>query len=155
MYVADVTDPCILLLDFLKNYDITLDLKKRELHATGEEVPLFGLDTRTSLVSDFGFRRHRCSGREVVPVRLANISDGMKSYQKGEEIATCSAVTSIEQRNGRTSAVPMDDLMEQQTGRSTRREAKDNSQKFDPRIARCLLLLVQGCGANETHTTPN
>ncbi|GBO17450.1 Transposon Ty3-I Gag-Pol polyprotein [Araneus ventricosus] len=41
IYVADVTDPCILGLDFLKKFNFTVDLEKNEIRTGGEEIPLF------------------------------------------------------------------------------------------------------------------
>ncbi|GBM66435.1 Transposon Ty3-I Gag-Pol polyprotein [Araneus ventricosus] len=41
IYVADVTDPCILGPDFLKKFNFTVDLEKNEIRTGGEEIPLF------------------------------------------------------------------------------------------------------------------
>ncbi|GBN95127.1 hypothetical protein AVEN_247752-1 [Araneus ventricosus] len=41
IYVADVTDPCILGLDFLKKFNFTVDLEKNEIRTGGEEILLF------------------------------------------------------------------------------------------------------------------
>ncbi|GBO17950.1 hypothetical protein AVEN_43136-1 [Araneus ventricosus] len=41
IYVADITDPCILGLDFLQKFIFTLDLEKNEIRTGGEDIPLF------------------------------------------------------------------------------------------------------------------
>ncbi|GBM43856.1 hypothetical protein AVEN_256730-1 [Araneus ventricosus] len=41
IYVADITDPCILGLDFLQKFNFTVDLEKNEKRTRGEEIPLF------------------------------------------------------------------------------------------------------------------
>ncbi|GBN23354.1 hypothetical protein AVEN_228723-1, partial [Araneus ventricosus] len=41
IYVADITDPCILGLDFLQKFNFMVDLEKNEIRTGGEEIPLF------------------------------------------------------------------------------------------------------------------
>ncbi|GBO34921.1 hypothetical protein AVEN_272849-1 [Araneus ventricosus] len=41
IYVADITDFCILGLDFLQKFNFTVDLEKNEIQTGGEEIPLF------------------------------------------------------------------------------------------------------------------
>ncbi|GBN29258.1 Retrovirus-related Pol polyprotein from transposon 412 [Araneus ventricosus] len=41
IYVADVTDPCILGLDFLLKFNFKVDLEKNEIRTGGKEIPLF------------------------------------------------------------------------------------------------------------------
>ncbi|GBM08894.1 hypothetical protein AVEN_57441-1 [Araneus ventricosus] len=41
IYVADVTDPCILGLDFLQKFNFTVDLENNEIRTVEEEIPLF------------------------------------------------------------------------------------------------------------------
>ncbi|GBM33146.1 hypothetical protein AVEN_83662-1 [Araneus ventricosus] len=48
IYVADVTDPCILGLDFLKKFNFTVDLEKNEIWTGGEEIPLFSASAQHS-----------------------------------------------------------------------------------------------------------
>ncbi|GBL92230.1 Transposon Ty3-I Gag-Pol polyprotein [Araneus ventricosus] len=40
IYVADITDPSILGLDFLQKFNFTVDLEKNEIRTGGEEIPL-------------------------------------------------------------------------------------------------------------------
>ncbi|GFT92042.1 CCHC-type domain-containing protein [Nephila pilipes] len=41
VYVADITSPCILGLDFLREFNFTVDLEINEIRAGGEEISLF------------------------------------------------------------------------------------------------------------------
>ncbi|GFW02867.1 retrovirus-related Pol polyprotein from transposon 412 [Trichonephila clavipes] len=66
VYVADIADPFILGLDFLKEHGFTLDLNKNELRSIHEEVTIFKIEHRTESIR-----------------------------QKGEVLATCSPVTCV------------------------------------------------------------
>ncbi|GBN49208.1 hypothetical protein AVEN_134576-1 [Araneus ventricosus] len=46
IYVADITDPCILGLDFLQKFNFTVDLEKNEIRTGGEEIPLFSANAK-------------------------------------------------------------------------------------------------------------
>ncbi|GBN65239.1 Retrovirus-related Pol polyprotein from transposon 297 [Araneus ventricosus] len=48
IYVADITDPCILGLDFLQKFNFTVDLEKNEIRIGGEEIPLFSASAEHS-----------------------------------------------------------------------------------------------------------
>ncbi|GBL81193.1 Retrovirus-related Pol polyprotein from transposon 412 [Araneus ventricosus] len=48
IYVADITDPCILGLDFLQKFNFTVDLEKNEIRTGGEEIPLFSASAEHS-----------------------------------------------------------------------------------------------------------
>ncbi|GFY17974.1 retrovirus-related Pol polyprotein from transposon 412 [Trichonephila clavipes] len=45
-YIADITDPCILGLDFLKNNNFKLDFENSNMHSKFEDITLFGLQTQ-------------------------------------------------------------------------------------------------------------
>ncbi|GFS76524.1 retrovirus-related Pol polyprotein from transposon 297 [Nephila pilipes] len=45
VYVTDITDPCILGLDFLRELNLTVDLERNEIRTGGEEIPLFSANT--------------------------------------------------------------------------------------------------------------
>ncbi|GFW97621.1 retrovirus-related Pol polyprotein from transposon 412 [Trichonephila clavipes] len=45
-YIADITDPCILELDFLKNNNFKLDFENSNMHSKFEDITLFGLQTQ-------------------------------------------------------------------------------------------------------------
>ncbi|GFX59387.1 retrovirus-related Pol polyprotein from transposon 412 [Trichonephila clavipes] len=41
-YIADITDPCILGLDFLKSNNFKLDFENSNMHSKFEDMTLFG-----------------------------------------------------------------------------------------------------------------
>ncbi|GFU24863.1 retrovirus-related Pol polyprotein from transposon 412 [Trichonephila clavipes] len=45
-YIADITDPCILGLDFLKNSNFKLDFESSNMHSKFEDITLFVLQTQ-------------------------------------------------------------------------------------------------------------
>ncbi|GFW33660.1 retrovirus-related Pol polyprotein from transposon 412 [Trichonephila clavipes] len=45
-YIANITDPCILGLDFLKNNNFKLDFENSNMHSKFEDITLFGLQTQ-------------------------------------------------------------------------------------------------------------
>ncbi|GBM92540.1 Retrovirus-related Pol polyprotein from transposon 297, partial [Araneus ventricosus] len=48
IYVADITDPCILGLYFLQKFNFMVDLEKNEIRTGGEEIPLFSASAENS-----------------------------------------------------------------------------------------------------------
>lgn len=48
VYVANITDPCILGLDFLQKFNFCMDLGKNKIFTSEEEVLLFGPDEKNS-----------------------------------------------------------------------------------------------------------
>ncbi|GBM88129.1 hypothetical protein AVEN_58462-1 [Araneus ventricosus] len=48
IYVADITDPSILGLDFLQKFNFTVDLQKNEIRTGGDEIPLFSTSVQHS-----------------------------------------------------------------------------------------------------------
>ncbi|GFW97338.1 retrovirus-related Pol polyprotein from transposon 412 [Trichonephila clavipes] len=45
-YVADITNPCILGLDFLKSNNFKLDFENSKMHSKFEDITLFGLQSQ-------------------------------------------------------------------------------------------------------------
>ncbi|GBL67472.1 Retrovirus-related Pol polyprotein from transposon 297 [Araneus ventricosus] len=106
IYEADITDPCILGLDFLQKFNFTVDLEKNEIRTGGEEIPLFSASAEHSnlcyvlakektiiparsecLIQGVPERRH--------PVRVLNLDNKPKTVDKGAVIATCEPVVDI------------------------------------------------------------
>ncbi|GBN03838.1 hypothetical protein AVEN_233034-1 [Araneus ventricosus] len=48
IYVADITDPCILGLLFLQKFNFRVDLEKKEIRTGGDEIPLFSASVQHS-----------------------------------------------------------------------------------------------------------
>ncbi|GFW99814.1 retrovirus-related Pol polyprotein from transposon 412 [Trichonephila clavipes] len=137
VYVADIADPFILGLDFLKEHGFTLDFNKNELRSIHEEVTIFKIEhgtesirqvtanenitipPRTEIIvpgyigNDVSFNsgligsaENKANGlliastlvdlsRKTIPVRICNVTEKPRVFQKGEVLATCSPVTCV------------------------------------------------------------
>ncbi|GFX22470.1 retrovirus-related Pol polyprotein from transposon 412 [Trichonephila clavipes] len=137
VYVADIADPFILGLDFLKEHGFTLDFNKNELRSIHEEVTIFKIKHRTESIrqvtanenitipprteiivpgyigNDVSFNsglvgsaENKANGlliastlvdlsRKTIPVRICNVTEKPRVFQKGEVLATCSPVTCV------------------------------------------------------------
>ncbi|GFV05609.1 retrovirus-related Pol polyprotein from transposon 412 [Trichonephila clavipes] len=93
-YIADITNPCILGLDFLKNNMFKLDFENSNMHPNLIDYPdadrlKAGVLIALS-VADLS--------NSVIPVRIANISDRTRTMQEGEVIAACAPVTCVDRK---------------------------------------------------------
>ncbi|GFT59842.1 retrovirus-related Pol polyprotein from transposon 412 [Trichonephila clavipes] len=137
VYVADIADPFILGLDFLKEHGFTLDFNKNELRSIHEEVTIFKIKHRTESIRQvtanenitipprtemivpgyigndvsfnsglIGSAENKANGlliastlvdlsRKTIPVRICNVTEKPRVFQKGEVLATCSPVTCV------------------------------------------------------------
>ncbi|GFV28384.1 retrovirus-related Pol polyprotein from transposon 412 [Trichonephila clavipes] len=137
VYVADIADPFILGLDFLKEHGFTLDLNKKELRSIHEEVTIFKIEHRTESIRQvtanenitipprteiivpgyigndvsfnsglIGSAENKANGlliastlvdlsRKTIPVRICNVTEKSRVFQKSEVLATCSPVTCV------------------------------------------------------------
>ncbi|GBN34188.1 Retrovirus-related Pol polyprotein from transposon 297, partial [Araneus ventricosus] len=110
IYVADITDPCILGLDFLQKFNFMVDLEKNEIRTGGEKVPLFSGVPEASgkfryTVTDFPSQVSQKGvlvaatlvdlKKEAIPVRVLNLDHKPKTIDKGAVIATCEPVEDI------------------------------------------------------------
>ncbi|GFW94408.1 retrovirus-related Pol polyprotein from transposon 412 [Trichonephila clavipes] len=111
VYVADIADPFILGLDFLKEHGFTLDFNKNELRSIHEEVTIFKIEHRSEPIRQFqlwpnGSAENKANGlliastlvdlsRKTIPVRICNVTEKPRVFQKGEVLATCSPVTCV------------------------------------------------------------
>ncbi|GBO39194.1 hypothetical protein AVEN_80367-1 [Araneus ventricosus] len=72
IYVADITYPCILGLDFLQKFNFTVDLEKNEIRTGEEEIPLFSASVKHS---------NSCSvlakKRTIIPARSECLIQGV------------------------------------------------------------------------------
>ncbi|GFT21110.1 transposon Ty3-I Gag-Pol polyprotein [Nephila pilipes] len=64
VYVADITDPCILGLDFLREFNFTVDLERNEIRTGGEEIPLFSANVEFPKFCSIFVK-----GKTVIPAR--------------------------------------------------------------------------------------
>ncbi|GFW27444.1 hypothetical protein TNCV_162891 [Trichonephila clavipes] len=90
VYVADIADPFILGLDFLKEHGFTLDFNKNELRSIHEEVTIFKIEHRTEPI-----RQVNANENITIPPRTEIIVPGYIGNDKGEVLATCSPVTCV------------------------------------------------------------
>ncbi|GFW03304.1 retrovirus-related Pol polyprotein from transposon 412 [Trichonephila clavipes] len=90
VYVADIADPFILGLDFLKEHGFTLDFNKKELRSIHEEVIIFKIEHRTESI-----RQVTANENITIPPRTEIIVPGYIGNDKGEVLATCSPVTCV------------------------------------------------------------
>ncbi|GFT37120.1 retrovirus-related Pol polyprotein from transposon 17.6 [Trichonephila clavipes] len=90
VYVADIADPFILGLDFLKEHGFTLDFNKKELRSIHEEVTIFKIEHRTESI-----RQVTANENITIPPRTEIIVPGYIGNDKGEVLATCSPVTCV------------------------------------------------------------
>ncbi|GBM58262.1 hypothetical protein AVEN_220185-1 [Araneus ventricosus] len=99
IYVADITDPCILGLDFLQKLNFMVDLEKNEIRTGGEEIALFSASAEDSnQVSQKGVLVTATLvdlKKEAIPVRLLNLDHKPKTIDNGAVIATCEPVVDI------------------------------------------------------------
>ncbi|GBO45434.1 Retrovirus-related Pol polyprotein from transposon 297 [Araneus ventricosus] len=105
-YVADITDPCILGLDFLQKFNIMVDLVKNEIRTGGEEIPLFSASAEDSKLCSVLAKE-----KTIIPARSECLIQGVPEAsgkfryavtdfpsqvsQKGAVIATCEPVVDI------------------------------------------------------------
>ncbi|GFX01388.1 transposon Tf2-6 polyprotein [Trichonephila clavipes] len=105
---TDIADPFILGLDFLKEHGFTLDFNKNELRSIHEEVTIFKIEHRSESI-----RQVTANGNitipprteiivpgyigndKTIPVRICNVTEKPRVFQKGEVLATCSPVTCV------------------------------------------------------------
>ncbi|GBO24268.1 Retrovirus-related Pol polyprotein from transposon 297 [Araneus ventricosus] len=72
IYVADITDPCILGQDFLQKFNFTVDLEKNEIRTGGEEIPLFSASVQHSKSCSVLAKK-----RTIIPARSECLIQGI------------------------------------------------------------------------------
>ncbi|GBM19353.1 hypothetical protein AVEN_94468-1, partial [Araneus ventricosus] len=105
IYVADITDPCILGLDFLQKFNFMVDLQDRNVLSRESQKLLENSDTPDwdfpSQVSQKGVLVAATLvdlRKEAIPVRVLNLDHKPKTIDKGAVIATCLPVVDIVSR---------------------------------------------------------
>ncbi|GFT80069.1 retrovirus-related Pol polyprotein from transposon 412 [Trichonephila clavipes] len=136
VYVADIADPFIFGLDFLKEHGFTLDFNKNELRSIHEEVIIFKIEHRTESIRQvtanenitipprteiivpgyigndvsfnsglIGSAENKANGlliastlvdlsRKTIPVRICNVTEKPRVFQKGEVLQPSSLLLS-------------------------------------------------------------
>ncbi|GBM51778.1 hypothetical protein AVEN_109823-1 [Araneus ventricosus] len=72
IYVADITNTCIIGLDFLQKIHFTVDLEKNEKRTEGEEIPLFSASAEHSKLCSVLARE-----KTIIPARSECIIQGV------------------------------------------------------------------------------
>ncbi|GBM58366.1 hypothetical protein AVEN_169845-1, partial [Araneus ventricosus] len=72
IYVADITDLCILGLDFLQKFNFTVDLEKNEIRTGEEEIPLFSSSVQHSKLCSVLAKE-----RNIIPARSECLIQGV------------------------------------------------------------------------------
>ncbi|GBO21022.1 hypothetical protein AVEN_82598-1 [Araneus ventricosus] len=72
IYVADITDPCILGLDFLQKFNFSVDLEKNEIRTGGEKIPLFSASVQHSKSCSILAKK-----RTIIPARSECLIQGV------------------------------------------------------------------------------
>ncbi|GBN99165.1 Retrovirus-related Pol polyprotein from transposon 297, partial [Araneus ventricosus] len=100
VYVADITDPCILGLNFLQKFNFTVDLEKNEIR-TGDSFVFSQYRAFKDMLSKFPRKVSLWAAtlfdlkREAIPVRVLNLDNKPRPSTKGAVIATCESVVDI------------------------------------------------------------
>ncbi|GBN15364.1 hypothetical protein AVEN_56655-1 [Araneus ventricosus] len=80
IYVADITDPCILGLDFLQKFNFTVDLLKNEIRTGGEEIPLFLASAEDSKLCSVLAKE-----KTIIPARLECLIQGVLKFLENSD----------------------------------------------------------------------
>ncbi|GBN47723.1 hypothetical protein AVEN_39064-1 [Araneus ventricosus] len=73
IYVADITDPCILGLYFFEKFIFTVDLEKNHIRTTAEEIPLFSVNILHSKSCSVLAKK-----RTIIPARSEFLIEGVQ-----------------------------------------------------------------------------
>ncbi|GBM72791.1 hypothetical protein AVEN_230346-1 [Araneus ventricosus] len=95
IYVADITDSCILGLNLLQKFKITADLQKNEIRTGSEKISLFSLSTQ--------HRKRTSDGKDVLSRRLCiegcePCSNAKKKFRMETDISVEALTVTTEDR---------------------------------------------------------
>ncbi|GBM14276.1 Retrovirus-related Pol polyprotein from transposon 297 [Araneus ventricosus] len=107
IYVADVTDPCILGLDFLKKFNFTVDLEKNEMRTGGEEIPLFSASVQHSKSCSVLVKK-----RTIIPARSECLIQGIPEARGQFRYAVTDFPSQVSQKGVLVAATLVDLEME-------------------------------------------
>ncbi|GBO02629.1 hypothetical protein AVEN_37972-1 [Araneus ventricosus] len=158
IYVADITDPYILGLDFLQKFNFMVDLEKNEIRTGGEEITMFSASAEDSKLCSVLAKE-----KTIIPARSECLIQGIPEAsgkfryavmdfpsevsQKGAVIATCERVVDIVARPQEFSeSLRLPSILENLEGRNEeqRTAVKELLQEFqnlfstsDSDVGRC------------------
>ncbi|GBM25302.1 Retrovirus-related Pol polyprotein from transposon 412, partial [Araneus ventricosus] len=107
IYVADITDPCILGLDFLQKFNFTVDLEKNEIRTRGEEIPLFSASVQHSKSCSVLAKK-----RTIIPARSECLIQGVPEVPGQFRYAVTNFPSQVSQKGVLVAATLVDLEME-------------------------------------------
>ncbi|GFS64075.1 transposon Ty3-I Gag-Pol polyprotein, partial [Nephila pilipes] len=103
VYVAEITDPCILGLDFLQEFNFTVDLERNEIRTGGEEIPLFSANIEfPKLCSVFAKEKN------VIPARSECLIRGVTKASEHFRYAVTDSSSQISEKGVLVAATLVD-----------------------------------------------
>ncbi|GFT57900.1 transposon Ty3-I Gag-Pol polyprotein [Nephila pilipes] len=103
VYVADITDPCILGLDFLQEFNFTVDLDRNEIRTGEEEIPLFSANIEfQKLCSVFA------KEKTVIPARSECLIRGITKASEHFRYAVTNSSSQISEKGVLVAATLVD-----------------------------------------------
>ncbi|GFU48754.1 retrovirus-related Pol polyprotein from transposon opus [Nephila pilipes] len=101
--VADITDPCILGLDFLREFNFMVDLERNEIRTRGEEIPLFSANIEfPKLCSVFA------KEKTVIPARSECLIRGVAKASEHFRYAVTNSPSQISEKGVLVAATLVD-----------------------------------------------
>ncbi|UYV81786.1 K02A2.6-like [Cordylochernes scorpioides] len=148
-YVADIMDECIIGLDVLRQFGLSIDIGQNLLRTSDEDIPLLTSqqlhnfqacrvlaleDTQVPPRSECVIKAKELidTGRDVIPVRVVNLYDSARAIKKGSCLGNAEPAVLIKrnhpvmQKSKRTDNVP-DHL--QQVWEETEKELQPGQQR--------------------------
>ncbi|GBN24594.1 Retrovirus-related Pol polyprotein from transposon 297, partial [Araneus ventricosus] len=107
IYVAYITDPCILGLDFLQKFNFTVDLEKNEIRTGGEEIPLFSASVQHSKSCSVLAKK-----RTIIPARSECLIQGVPDVPGQFRYAVTNFPSQVSQKGVLVAATLVDLEME-------------------------------------------
>ncbi|GBM32431.1 Retrovirus-related Pol polyprotein from transposon 297 [Araneus ventricosus] len=103
IYVADITDPCVLDLDFLQKFNFTVDLEKNEIRTKEEEIPLFSASIQHSKSCSVLAKK-----RTIIPARSECLIQGVPEVPEQFRYAVTDFPSQVSQKGVLVAAALVD-----------------------------------------------
>ncbi|GBM43407.1 Retrovirus-related Pol polyprotein from transposon 412 [Araneus ventricosus] len=103
IYVADITDSCILRLDFLQKFNFMVDLEKNEIRTGGEEIPLFSASAEDSKLCSVLAKE-----KTIIPARSECLIQGVPEASGKFRYAVTDFPSQVSQKGVLVAATPVD-----------------------------------------------
>ncbi|GBM33055.1 Retrovirus-related Pol polyprotein from transposon 297 [Araneus ventricosus] len=107
IYVDDITDPCILGLDFLQRFNFTVDIEKNEILTGVEEIPLFSASAEHAKLCSVLAKE-----KTVIPARSECLIQGVPEVSEQFRYALTDSPNQVSQKGVLVAATLVDLKME-------------------------------------------